>query len=763
MMRRRRLTVQGTVQGVGFRPFVYRLAGELRLSGWVVNSSQGVVIEIEGSPPLLDAFIDRLRTELPPHAAIHSLSTQDFDPLGSSTFEIRQSKAAGTKTALILPDLATCPECLHEIFDPADRRYRYPFTNCTHCGPRFSIIESLPYDRINTTMRGFVMCEQCRAEYENPLDRRFHAQPNACPNCGPQITLWDQYGHVLAERDEALKAAAGAIRQGFIVAVKGIGGFHLMADARNAEVVALLRIRKGRYEKPLAVMFPSLKQAKHACRISDKEQALLQSSAAPIVLVRHSGSEIAPSVAPDNPYLGVLLPYTPLHHLLLAEIGFPVIATSGNFSGEPIITDNIQARKKLSRIADMFLVHNRPIAHQVDDSVVCVAAEETLTLRRARGYAPLPVDLPGLPSGKTIIAAGAQQKNTVALLHNGHVFLSQHLGDMDSVAALDAFRKTLADFQKLYEAVPTAVACDLHPDYVTTQYAERLRLPVIRVQHHYAHVLSCMAEHRLSPPLLGIAWDGTGYGPDHTIWGSEFLHINGSGFTRAAHLRAFALPGGDSAAHEPRRSLLGILYTMFGSDLPRDRLQFKASDLNLLLSALRASLNTPLTSSMGRLFDAVAALAGLGQKTTFEGQAAMALEYASHGVKTDEFYPYEITSVTNDSGVDERIIEWKPMIAAIMMETNPAEISAKFHNTLAEIVVAIAQQVGEPTVALTGGCFQNRVLLERCVGKLRAAGFVPCWQQHIPPNDGGIALGQIAAALREGNHVSGSSGQIDQH
>ena len=763
MVGRRRLTVQGTVQGVGFRPFVYRLAAEVGLSGWVVNSPQGVIIEIEASPPLLDAFIERLRTELPPHAAIHSLTVSDINPLGSSTFEIRHSSASGTKTALILPDLATCPDCQREIFDPADRRYRYPFTNCTHCGPRFSIIEALPYDRIHTTMRDFIMCETCRAEYENPLDRRFHAQPNACPVCGPQLALWDQFGHVLSERDEALKAAAAAIRQGYIVAVKGIGGFHLVADARNAEVVALLRVRKGRYEKPLAVMYPNLEQVKRACRVSEQEEALLQSSAAPIVLVRHIGSEIAPSVAPDNPYLGVMLPYTPLHHLLLAEVGFPVIATSGNFSGEPIITDNQQALAKLNRIADLFLVHNRPIAHHVDDSVICVAADEPLMLRRARSYAPLPVDMPELPGGKTIIATGAQQKNTVALLHNGHTFLSQHLGDMNNVPSLDALKKTLADFQTLYEATPTAVVCDLHPDYVTTQHAERLGLPVTYVQHHYAHVLSCMAEHHLSAPVLGVAWDGTGLGTDRTIWGGEFLHVEDEGFTRVAHLRTFALPGGDSASYEPRRSLLGLLYTMFGSDLPRDRLEFKSSDLNLLLSALRSAVNTPLTSSMGRLFDAVAALAGLRQKCTFEGQAAMALEYVSHGVKTDEFYPYEITSVTNGSGVQERIIEWKPMIAAMMMETNPALISAKFHNTLAEIVVAIAREVGEPTVALTGGCFQNRVLLEQCVDKLRAAGFKPYWQQHIPPNDGGIALGQIAAVLREGNHVSSSSGQTDQH
>jgi len=761
MMERWRLTIQGAVQGVGFRPFVYRLATDLRAGGWVVNSAQGVVIEVEAPTVTLDTFITRLRSELPRHASISDFHVQTIPPQGETEFHIHHSDSKGVKSALILPDLAICPDCLRDISDPTNRRYRYPFTNCTNCGPRFSIILALPYDRPNTTMRDFVMCEECRAEYENPLDRRFHAQPNACPKCGPQLTLCYRGGHVLTTGDHALRATAEALRYGSIIAVKGLGGFHLMVDARNTDAVARLRERKGRYEKPFAVMFPSLEQVEHACDLTDVERGLLTSSEAPIVLLHYHGSDIVPEVAPDNPYLGVMLPYTPLHHLLLTDLGFPVVATSGNLSGEPICTDEDEALAKLGPIADLFLMHDRPIARHVDDSVVCGAVGEPLVLRRARGYAPLPVDVPA--GNRTIIAVGAHQKNTTALLHNGHVFLSQHLGDMDSAETMNVFRRTLADLQRLYDATPTGIICDLHPDYVTTQYAEASELSMLRVQHHHAHVLSCMAEHHLEPPVLGVAWDGTGYGTDGTIWGSEFLLIERENFARVAHLHPFPLPGGDAAAREPRRSLLGLLYAMYGNDLPRERLHFTPSELHLLLAALHKGMNAPQTSSMGRLFDAVAALLGLRQKCSFEGQAAMALEYAALQANTDECYPFEITPVTNTDHGDGCIMEWKPMLATMLNETAPALMSAKFHNTLAAMVVAVARRVGTPQVALTGGCFQNRVLLEGCITGLRGAGFRPYWQQRIPPNDGGIALGQIAAALREGNHVFSSSRQVNQH
>ncbi|MDK3158219.1 carbamoyltransferase HypF [Kamptonema cortianum] len=763
MIERRRLTVQGMVQGVGFRPFVYRLAAELRTGGWVINSPQGVVIEVEASAAVLDRFEARLRAELPPHAAIHALASESVTPLGEHDFSIHHSEADGARTALILPDLATCPDCLRELSDPADRRYRYPFINCTHCGPRFSIIHDLPYDRPATTMRAFTQCPDCRAEYENPLDRRFHAQPNACPRCGPQLALWDRSGAALAEREDALIQAEAALCRGEIVAVKGLGGFHLMVDARSEQAVHRLRCRKGRYEKPLAVMYPSLAMVEQDCEVSEAERTLLISSEAPIVLLRYHGRQIAPDAAPGNPYLGVMLPYTPLHHLLLHDLGFPLVATSGNLSGEPICIDESEALSRLQAIADVFLVHDRPIARHVDDSVVCVVDGRPLILRRARGYAPLPVDLPA-GNHRSLIAVGAHQKNTVALLHKGHVFLSQHLGDLDTKESLAAFRRVLADFQRVYEAKPSAVVCDLHPDYASTQYAEALGLPLLRVQHHYAHALSCLAEHDLQPPVFGVTWDGTGLGADRTLWGGEFLIIGeGAGFERVAALKPFPLPGGEIAARQPRRSLLGLLFAAFGEDLPRERLDFTPAELTVLIAALRRGINAPLTSSIGRLFDAVAALAGVRQQCSFEGQAAMQLEFAALGVKTDECYPYEVTPVTNTRMPCRAMIEWKPMLEAMLMESDAAQISAKFHNTLAALIMAMAEQVGIQQVVLTGGCFQNRLLLEKAIASLRKAGFTPYWQARIPPNDGGIALGQIAAALREGQYVFGSSGQIDQH
>lgn len=768
MLERRHLTVQGVVQGVGFRPFVYRLASELGLDGWVVNSPQGVIIEVEAPPAQLDTFIMRLQNELPPHAAIQHLNWRNTPSIGENGFEIRHSDQNGAKTAFILPDLATCPDCLREIHDPADRHYRYPFTNCTHCGPRFSIIRALPYDRANTTMRDFVMCDACRAEYENPLDRRFHAQPNACPHCGPQLALWDRAGKTLEVRHDALLAAAEALRQGQIVALKGLGGFHLMVDARNPDAVTRLRARKHREEKPLAVMYPSLEQIMNECEISELEENLLTASEAPIVLLRRKGSEIAENVAPGNPYLGVMLAYTPLHHLLMDELGFPIVATSGNFSGEPICIDEHEALEGLGSVADLFLVHNRPIARHVDDSIVRVAAGRELMLRRARGYAPLPVKLPAI--APTLIAAGAHLKNTAAVTAGEQAFISQHIGDMDTPEAYSAYQRVISNFQRLYELHPTMIACDLHPDYRSTHYAENSGLPVVRVQHHYAHVLSCMADNHLEAPVLGVSWDGTGYGTDGTIWGGEFLFVNNRSFDRIAHLGTFRLPGGDQAVKEPRRSALGLLYSIFGDDIPLDLppvQSFSTSELALLKTALRKGINAPLTSSAGRLFDAVAALIGLRQRASFEGQAAMELEFAQDGIKTDKCYPFAVTDITGYAAASQRIIDLKLTVLAIMDDLRNgvpnSEISAVFHNTLAEVIVSIARCTGEKQVVLTGGCFQNRTLLERTIGRLLTEGFQPYWHRTTPPNDGGIALGQVIAALREQEDVSGSTGKNHQH
>jgi hydrogenase maturation protein HypF len=758
MIERRRITVQGIVQGVGFRPFVYRLAHELELAGWVANSSQGVTIEVEAASTGLSLFISRLQTQLPPHAAIHHLDWHSVPVVGETKFEIRHSDAVGAKTALVLPDLATCPECLKEMMDSTNRRYRYPFTNCTHCGPRFSIIQGLPYDRPSTTMRAFEMCDECRAEYENPLDRRFHAQPNACPKCGPQLALWDKNGTVQAIRDEALVATAEAIRQGKIAAVKGMGGFHLMVDARNMEAVARLRLHKHREEKPLAVMYPSLNRIKQDCEVSELEEKLLTSSAAPIVLLRRLRSEVAANVAPGNPYLGAMLPYTPLHHLLLCELGFPIVATSGNLFGEPICTDEHEALQRLGAIADLFLVHNRPIERHVDDSIVRVAAGRELMLRRARGYAPLPIELP--KTAPTLIAAGAHLKNTAAVTAGQHVFISQHIGDMDTVQAYDSYQRVINDFQRLYELHPSTVVCDLHPDYRSTQYAEASGLPVVRVQHHYAHVLSCMAENQLEAPALGISWDGTGYGLDGTIWGGEFLLVNQSSFERIAHLAVFPLPGGEQAVREPRRSALGLLYSLFGDDIPLDLLpiqSFSPSGLSLLKTSLRKGINAPLTSSAGRLFDAVASLIGVRQITSFEGQAAMELEFIQDRSKSDKCYPFHITEATSGRVPTQRMIDLKLMVMAIIDDVRAGiqanEISAAFHNTLAEMIVTAAKLTAEKRVVLSGGCFQNKTLLEKTIQRLEAEGFQPYWHRQVPPNDGGIALGQIMAALKEQKDV----------
>jgi hydrogenase maturation protein HypF len=741
---RARVIVRGAVQGVGFRPFVYRNATEMDLRGWVVNSAQGVFIDVEGAHDTLREFVQRLETEKPPRAVIQSIECSFLEANGYERFEIRESEGAGDKSVLILPDIAPCPDCLREIFEAQNRRHRYPFTNCTNCGPRFSIIQSLPYDRANTTMKKFRMCPACEREYHDPLDRRFHAQPNACPVCGPQLELWEADGAVLARRDDALMEAAQAIRKGKILALKGVGGFQLMVDARSEAAVTRLRRRKRREEKPFAVMMPTLEMAREACMISDAEERLLASPEAPIVLMRGRKGQVAAQVAPGNPNLGVMLPSSPLHHLLMAELGFPVVATSGNLSDEPICTDEREALERLRGIADLFLVHDRPIERHVDDSIARIICGGEQILRRARGYAPLPIHLE--EPAPAILAVGAHVKTSVALSVGTEVFLSQHIGDLETAAAHAAFHKTAADLPRLYDAAPVAVACDQHPDYVSTQYAARHGAPAIAVQHHYAHVLSCMAENDLRPPVLGVSWDGTGYAPDGTVWGGEFLLVDGCGFERVGHFRQFRLPGGDAAVKEPRRSALGLLYAIFGDELwDREELlrDFTARELGLLRQMLERKINAPLTSSAGRLFDAVAALAGLRVRSSFEGQAAMELEFAVDPEITDA-YPFAISHA---------VIDWQPMIIEMMhdllLNADIRFISSRFHNTLAAIIVAMAQKIGTPIAVLTGGCFQNRFLTERAASLLDAAGFHPHWHQRVPPNDGGIALGQVIGAARQ--------------
>ncbi len=775
-IRRLRVVIHGAVQGVGFRPFIYRLAASLGLTGWVINSTRGVVIEAEGEMSRLNAFLLSIEKDKPSVSFIQSLESSVLDPLGYTVFEVKPSDASGDKTVLILPDIATCPDCLAEIFNPLDRRYQYPFTNCTNCGPRFSIIQKIPYDRINTTMAGFAMCDQCLSEYNDPANRRFHAQPNACPVCGPRLALWDADGAVLGMDQDALVKAARFIREGFIVSVKGIGGFHLMADARNEEAIRRLRRRKHREGKPLALMYPSLEAIRADCIVTDLEQRLLRSPQAPIVLIRrHPGASspgLANSVAPGNPYLGVMLPYSPLHHLLMAELHFPVIATSGNLSEEPICIDEQDALVRLKNIADVFLVHNRPIARHLDDSIACMVMGREMLIRRARGYAPLPVHVKHPVTSS--IAVGAHLKNAVAMPVADRVFVSQHIGDLETLKAYEAFERVIADFQHLYNLSPEKAACDLHPSYFSTRYAHCLNIPVVQIQHHFAHVLSCLADNHLEPPVLGVAWDGTGYGPDGSIWGGEFLKVADGDFNRAAYLRTFLLPGGDKAIKEPRRAAIGLLYEIFGEKLRAlDHLNpikaFSSEELSILLQMLGKKLNTFTTSSAGRLFDAVASILNVEQYNQFEGKAAMSLEFLADSAATDDCYPIRIIRPNIGNGSSEKkagsppyIIDWEPMMRNIIGDVSrhipSATISAMFHNSLAEAIVMTAEKIGENKILLTGGCFQNRYLTEKTIIRLQKKGFQPYFHQRIPPNDGGIALGQaIGASLAKPPTPSTSS------
>ncbi|AFZ42796.1 (NiFe) hydrogenase maturation protein HypF [Halothece sp. PCC 7418] len=749
------LQLQGAVQGVGFRPFVYRLATELALNGWVNNTVSGVFIEVEGSCETLETFQQRLLAEKPPIAQINDVTIKWLDLVGYEAFEIRASptKATDPKSVVILPDLATCSDCLAEIFNPRDRRYHYPFTNCTNCGPRYSIIQGVPYDRANTTMNEFQMCPACGQEYDNPRDRRFHAQPNACPECGPQLTFW---GEEEVNGDPALIATAEALRQGKIVAVKGLGGFHLMVDAQKKSAVSQLRKRKQRPRKPFAVMYPSLEWIKADCQVSEIEAEVLQSPQAPIVLLskNRENSSIAPTVAPNNPNLGVMLPYTPLHHLLLAELQFPVVATSGNLSNEPICTDETEARERLQGIADVFLVHNRAIARPVDDSVVRIIHDQPVILRRARGYAPFStrLELPSHPHS-SILAMGGHLKNTIALYQNQQVFLSQHIGDLETARSRQTFQATQTSLANLYDFQPDTIACDLHPDYYSSQYAQQLatekQLPLTPVQHHLAHILACVGEHRLSAPVLGIAWDGTGYGLDGTIWGGEFILVTEENWQRVAHWRTFGLPGGEKAIKDPRRSALGLLYEMDGEKALAG-FDFTSQALKILRSMLKQGLNTPQTSSVGRLFDAIAALVGLSTTVSFEGEAAMQLEFAINGNDTTETYPLNLIPATENTPI---ILDWEAMVREIQSDvqkqTPLSIIAAKFQNTLLAGITKIANQMQVSTIVFTGGCFQNKSLLEKAITTAKENNQQPYWCQTLPPNDGGIAFGQIIATLRE--------------
>lgn len=753
----RRIVVEGVVQGVGFRPFVYALATRRRLAGWVRNTASGVEIEVEGPRDALEAFLGDLRDERPPLAHIQRVREEDALPQGRDGFEIERS-LDGDGFQPVPADVATCPECLREIADLRDRRSGYPFTNCTNCGPRFTIIRTVPYDRPNTTMAGFTMCLRCRAEYERPGDRRFHAQPNACPECGPRLSLVDAGGKPLP--GEPLVEARRLLVDGRIVAIKGIGGFHLACDATSEAAVSRLRERKGREAKPLALMVADLAEAERLCVVSTEERGLLTSPARPIVLLRaRPASGIAPSAAPGLGWLGVMLPYAPLHHLLFRTpdrverggVGTlpPLIMTSGNRSEEPIATDNADALLRLSAIADAFLLHDRPIHVRCDDSVTRVVAGGEVPIRRSRGYAPLPVRLPF--DSRPVLAVGAELKSAVCLTRGPNAFVSPHIGDLENVESYVSYQGMVERMTELFRVRPEAVAHDQHPDYLSTRYALGLdaALPRVPVQHHHAHVAACMAEHRLTGPVIGVAFDGAGYGTDGTVWGGEFLVADYSRFERVGHLGYVRMPGGDRAAREPFRMALAHLLGAVGDwdqDWPCVR-EATPEEQRIIRWQIEREVNAPRTSSMGRLFDAVASLAGVRHRARFEAQAAMELEALAEG-SAGAPYPLQITE---DALL---VVEPGPVIRGVVDDlaegAAPTRIAARFHATVAEAVVRVSERVRASTglerVVLSGGVFQNAVLLAATRRGLAAAGFEVFSHHLVPPNDGGIALGQAAVA-----------------
>lgn len=829
-MRAVSLHVTGVVQGVGFRPFVYTLAHRLGVTGWVKNTSDGVFALAEGDSSAIDAFVRAIREEAPPMAVVTDVIAEDVDPEGADRFVIIESEVIAGAMTLVSPDIATCGACAAELHDPRDRRYGYPFTNCTNCGPRFTIIEDVPYDRPLTTMRDFPLCDECAAEYADPTNRRFHAQPNACFRCGPRLYLnvvapdgrgvgapcsdsprrgssagsspcaepaspacgtapatpsprlplhtirdirWSPsvditprpHREPAAERERAAAIIAEAVRllrEGAIVAVKGLGGFQLACDARNEEAVLRLRQRKHRWGKPLAVMAPSLASAWTLCEISAEEEALLTSSSAPIVLLRlrdDAGAALAPSLAPGLRELGVMLPYTPLHHLLLDAFGGPLVMTSGNMSDEPIATGNAEAIERLSGIADAFVLHDRDIYSRYDDSVLRHTPDVGVEfIRRARGYAPFPLPAP-FSSDIDILATGPEQKNTFCLLNGQHAFVSQHIGDMENAETLEAFERTIALYERLFRVRPKVVAYDLHPEYLSTKFALGLGLPTIGVQHHHAHIASVLAERGFTGRALGVALDGTGYGPDGTIWGGEWLAVDLAGYERVAHLRTLPMPGGAAAVKRPARMALGALAECGLLEHPGVaplRARLAEGEERTLLTMIEHGINTPHTSSMGRLFDAVAAITGVRDDALYEGQAAIELE-ALADASDEGTYAFGLAEGPDGA----LVLDSAPVLAAVLDDVaggvGAPVVSARFHRAVVDAVVEVcarlSPELGLTHVALAGGVFTNRLVTRGAVVGLRAAGLTPLTHLRLPTNDGGIAFGQAAVAWARRHEV----------
>jgi hydrogenase maturation protein HypF len=750
-----RVSVWGVVQGVGFRPFVYRLAHEHQLTGWVRNTSGSVEVEVEGSEKAVQNFLGDLKDKAPPMARIESVKATFHPPKGYTEFQIEPSLSREGQYQLVSPDIATCQDCKQEIFSSTDRRFGYPFTNCTNCGPRFTIIEDIPYDRPKTTMRNFKMCPKCQREYDDPLDRRFHAQPNACPQCGPSLELVDGEGKPV-ESKNVIKRASQLLREGKILALKGLGGFQLACDATSDEAINTLRDRKKRQSKPLAVMIATIKEIEKHCWLSEEEKKLLESPQCPIVLLRwkHT-SNIYPVVAPNLKYLGAMLPYTPLHHLLLKETGLPLVMTSGNLSEEPIAKDNDEALRRLKGIADYFLLHNRDIYARYDDSVYIVEDGKPQAIRRARGYAPYPIFLPF--KAKPVLACGAEDKNTFCLTRDEHAFLSQHIGDMENEETLEHFDNNIELYEKLFRVKPEIIAYDMHPEYLATKYAleagAKDGLKLVPVQHHHAHIVSCLVENEVEGPVIGVALDGTGYGSDGTIWGGEFLLAGWENFKRVGHLEYVPLPGGAAAIKKPYRMALSYLYTLLGEDFELEGLPLNGlepAEIEIIKQQLKRKINSPLTSSAGRLFDGVSALAGVRGEIDYEAQAAIELEMlAPDEIDKSESYPF---SIIEEGGM--RVVKLKELFSEVVRDIRNQvpvpEISLKFHHTVAEIITAMCQLIAKDSgikrVALSGGVFQNRLLLKLATAALKKEGFSVFTHRLVPANDGGISLGQAVVA-----------------
>ena len=765
--RRARARLRGTVQGVGFRPYVLRLATSLELGGYVLNDERGVLLEVEGPPDRVEQFLGRLPGEAPPLATVESVSVEDADPRGEERFRIFESERTGEPEALVTPDAATCEDCLRELFDPRDRRHRYPFINCTNCGPRFTIVRGVPYDRPQTTMASFRMCVPCRAEYEDPGDRRFHAQPNACPDCGPRARLVDREGREAGPAPrggvaDAVSRAAAALDAGAVLAVKGLGGYHLACDAADEKTVGKLRSRKYREDKPFALMAPDLGTARELVELSPAEEALLSGRERPIVVARRRpGAAVASAVAPRSRDLGLMLPYSPLHHLLLGDARRPLVMTSGNVSDEPIAFEDGEARERLAAIADLFLVHDRPIQTRTDDSVLRAldpaVGPEPLLLRRSRGYVPASIELP-LPAPRPLLGCGAELKNTFCVAKRRRAWVGHHIGDLRNYETLRSYTEGIEHFKRLFAVEPAVVAHDLHPDYLSSRYASEVEdVELVGVQHHHAHFAACLAEHGGPGPAVGAIFDGSGYGPDGTVWGGEILSGAIHAADRAGMLFPVRLPGGDAAAREPWRMACAWLAAATGEAEPAlPAMLAREVDPKRWSTAcelVQSGLNSPLTSSVGRLFDAVAAICGLRPVVNYEGQAAAELEGIAESVPGDG-YPIEV--IGSEAGVDPGLIVIDPrgVVRAVHEQAergvDPGRIAARFHEAVAQATARAcglaAARNGTELVALSGGVFQNRLLLERTVRLLVDAGLRPLIPLRLPPNDGGIAYGQVAVA-----------------